>query len=545
MGEYGLAQGVVNVCTRTYVIGSLSRTGGDMVWLRKSLILAHRYLGIVLSLMFVMWFVTGIGMIYSRGMPRLSPQTRLSRLSPLDLSAVRLSPSEAVAQVGLDRPNGRVTLLTINERPAYRFGNSATVFADTGEFMNEIDSTAAAKIASRFMNVPKEQVRFVEELTEPDQWTLTQTRQLPLFKVAVNDAARTELYVSPQTAEVVQVTTRASRILSWVSVIPHFLYFAPLRLSNGLWVKTMTWVPAFACVLAALGIALGIVQFRRSRPHIAYKGWMRWHYMTGLVFGILTLTFAFSGLLSMEPWAWTEKDQIDRGIRQAFGSSARDLSTFSKFDVTVWKEILAGRLPKEIEFASILDEPSYIIRTSPDAKGLVGWPDGGHQPYFVSRDPDTARFIVPARLMKARTELFSNDVIVKRLSDANPRVPILESSTLTEYDSYYYSRDKQAPLPVIRVKLGDGDKTWLYVDPEVAQVVGQVNRFNRIERWLYNGLHTLDFSFLYYNRPVWDAVVIIVSLGGTAVSAIGLFMGLKRLRRGVQRTAKAFSTMMH
>jgi hypothetical protein len=81
------------------------------------------------------------------------------------------------------------------------------------------------------------------------------------------------------------------------------------------------------------------------------------------------------------------------------------------------------------------------------------------------------------------------------------------------------------------------------VDPEVGQIVGQVNRLNRIERWLYNGLHTLDFSFLYYNRPLWDAVVIALSLGGTAVSGIGLFLGLKRLRRGVQRAAKSFSTI--
>jgi hypothetical protein len=81
------------------------------------------------------------------------------------------------------------------------------------------------------------------------------------------------------------------------------------------------------------------------------------------------------------------------------------------------------------------------------------------------------------------------------------------------------------------------------VDPEVAQVVGQVNRSNRVERWLYNGLHTLDFSFLYYNRPLWDGVVIALSLGGTAVSAIGLFLAFKRLRRGIHRTAKSFSTI--
>ena len=35
-----------------------------MVWFRRSLILLHRYLGIALSLLFVVWFATGITMMY-------------------------------------------------------------------------------------------------------------------------------------------------------------------------------------------------------------------------------------------------------------------------------------------------------------------------------------------------------------------------------------------------------------------------------------------------------------------------------------------------
>ncbi|HEX5000315.1 MAG TPA: hypothetical protein VFY29_18985 [Terriglobia bacterium] len=45
-------------------------------------------LGIPLSAFFLMWFLTGIGMIYSRGMPRLTPEVRLSRQTPLDLEKV-------------------------------------------------------------------------------------------------------------------------------------------------------------------------------------------------------------------------------------------------------------------------------------------------------------------------------------------------------------------------------------------------------------------------------------------------------------------------
>ena len=68
--------------------------------LRRVLILTHRYLGIPLSVVFVLWFVTGIAMIYVGGMPTLSAQARLERLPPLDLGAVRHTAAEAAA-VGL------------------------------------------------------------------------------------------------------------------------------------------------------------------------------------------------------------------------------------------------------------------------------------------------------------------------------------------------------------------------------------------------------------------------------------------------------------
>jgi uncharacterized iron-regulated membrane protein len=504
-----------------------------MAWFRKALILSHRYLGIVLSVMFVMWFVTGIGMIYSRGMPRLTPQVRLSRLFPLDLAEVKLSPSEAAARAGLDEPAGQVTLLSVLGRPAYRFGRSLTVFADNGETMSEIDKAAAIKVAANFINVPVENVRVAEELDKPDQWTMTLTRQLPLYKIAVDDSSGTHLYVSPEIAEVVQVTTRGSRALAWVSTIPHFLYFKSLRMATGLWQNVMVWASVLACVLAALGVVLGFVQLRRSRPHIRYSGWMKWHHITGLVFGVLTFTWAFSGLVSMEPWGWTLRDDVQKEIEGAFNAAKLDLDRFHPFDGRAWLTMMAGANLKEIEFTNILDEPYYIARTSPQEQSVVGWPDGGHQPYFISRDPDNTRRIIAAPSLHEKEAPFATDVLVNRLKQATPHTAIVASAFLTEYDTYYYSRDAQAPLPVVRVELDDPDKTWVYIDARVGQVVGQANRFNRIERWLYNGLHTLDFSFLYYNRPVWDAAVILLSIGGTALSAIGLLMGVKRLRRAV------------
>ncbi|HEY3516461.1 MAG TPA: PepSY domain-containing protein, partial [Gammaproteobacteria bacterium] len=101
---------------------------------RRALILTHRYLGIPLSVLFVLWFVTGIAMIYVGGMPTLSAQTRLTHLPTLDLAAVRYTPAEAAERAASGF--GRVALTTVMGRPAYRFASpygSATVFADTGE----------------------------------------------------------------------------------------------------------------------------------------------------------------------------------------------------------------------------------------------------------------------------------------------------------------------------------------------------------------------------------------------------------------------------
>ena len=66
-----------------------------MKWLRKGLIAIHRYLGIALSLLFVVWFISGIGMMFAGGMPTLSLQERLQRESTIDLARIKLTPAEA------------------------------------------------------------------------------------------------------------------------------------------------------------------------------------------------------------------------------------------------------------------------------------------------------------------------------------------------------------------------------------------------------------------------------------------------------------------
>src|SRR5215211_8911319 len=116
---------------------------------RRAVILSHRYLGIVLSLLVIMWFATGITMIYWGGMPRVTPEMRLERMQAVDFSRVQLTPAQAAERADLD-PIGRATLATLLDRPVYRFGsrNPTIVFADSGDVLDELTTEQTQTVAA-------------------------------------------------------------------------------------------------------------------------------------------------------------------------------------------------------------------------------------------------------------------------------------------------------------------------------------------------------------------------------------------------------------
>jgi hypothetical protein len=112
-------------------------------------------------------------------------------------------------------------------------------------------------------------------------------------------------------------------------------------------------------------------------------------------------------------------------------------------------------------------------------------------------------------------------------------VPIEGMTWLDRYDAYYYDRDGTLSLPILRVRYRDPQQTWLYFDPKRGTIARKEERLTRLNRWLYHGLHSLDFPFLYYNRPLWDIVVIVLSVGGIVLSATTLSASWRRVRRAL------------
>src|SRR2546423_2274223 len=192
--------------------------------MKQALIFVHRWLGVVLCLLFLLWFPSGFVMMYW-DYPSITPADRFAHLAAIDRAAIKVTPSEAAAKADIEAP-GSIRLTTFAGRPIYRFGGrggSATVYADTGEEQVEVTQDDVARIAQMWSGrSPK--TAHVEAVEQVDVWTLQQrVRDLqPLWKFSWPDGQ--QLYVSEASGEVVQHTTRASRLGAYFGAIPHWLY---------------------------------------------------------------------------------------------------------------------------------------------------------------------------------------------------------------------------------------------------------------------------------------------------------------------------------
>jgi hypothetical protein len=118
---------------------------------------------------------------------------------------------------------------------------------------------------------------------------------------------------------------------------------------------------------------------------------------------------------------------------------------------------------------------------------------------------------------------------------------MVEATVLTQYDRYYLDRRRQRPLPVVLAQFHDAQHTRFYIDPRTAQVVGSYNDSAWVNRWLYNGLHSLNFPWLYNYRPLWDIVVITFMLGGTALCVTSLILAWRVVGRTLRGVAPGAS----
>lgn len=498
--------------------------------LKRFVLQVHLTLGILFCLLFVMWCVSGVVLMYA-GYPTLSIPDRLAHFSPLDCRTCHIGPADLARAIPAAAASPVLRLGMRSATPVWRFLDAdyhwAAADASTGKLLGAVTVAEASAIAMRWRARASTraqdgvQALFTTLVTEPDQWTLTGSvsAELPLMQFDLTDGAGTRVYIAPRSGEVLAASTRRDRALAWIGAIPHWIFPVMLRRNDVWWTRLVLTISALGTLMSLAGLTIGVWQWRGRRSRSGarrspspYRSFMlRWHHLFGLTFGLVVTTWVFSGLLSLNPGGWSPGIGATRAQRTALQGGTRELARFLVAPDSIWRIMQrSGRAPRELLVSQVAGRPLW---TAYDADGstrlLYGDVYGNAAESPLEMLPASSLLSLAASLVKNAT--------------------ITDTSTLTRYDSYYHDPTGHLSLPVIRVRYDDPASTWLYLDPRLGTITQRMQRRSRLERWLYLGLHDFDFAWLTSRRPLWDMVVITLSIGALLCALSGTVIGMRWL----------------
>lgn len=485
--------------------------------IKRYFYLWHRWLGIVLCLFMALWFISGVVMMYV-GYPKLTAHERLQHLPELDVANCCASLQQVLA-AGEGVPDS-LRLVTVAGAPRFLLGQGGraplVLDARSGAPVGAADQALALASARQFQ--PQAEAHYLGQVDE-DPWTHSRALDAdrPLHRVQLDDEEGRLLYISSRSGEVVRDATATERAWNWLGAWLHWLY--PLRggLFDGAWAHIVIYLSLAATLMAALGLAVGLLRWRfrgryRSGAKTPYQGFARWHHVGGLLFGVLAITWIFSGLMSMNPWGL-----FSSRAPLALGAYAGGPLRAEAFPVTVEHALAdfraAGLRAREVEWRMIGGQ-GYLVAYDGAGRTLVrGMADGR-----IERQLPRETLEAAARAIHPQGQM--------------------TSELLADYDFYYYARTEHSMLghldkrlPVLRVRFDDPARTWVHLDLYTGAVQGSLDQPRRASRWLFALLHSWDWLPLLGNRPLWDGWMLLFSAGGLLVCMTGMVLGGRRLMR--------------
>lgn len=476
---------------------------------RRWLYIGHRWTGIALCLLFAIWFLSGVVMMYVP-FPSFRAEERVATAPPIRWDDVKVAPDAALETLKLNGFPTDMRLGMSGGIPVYFMttddGRQA-VSALTGSEITSVDTHQAKVIAEAFLHVPAVRIEAVDH----DQWTVTKSyaRIAPFWRIRMADPAKTDLYIARTMGEIVQNTTAHERFWNWLGSIPHWIYFSALRIHQETWRQVVLWPSGIGIIGAVAGVWIGLLRVRPSRRYASgsvtpYRGWMKWHHVMGLAGGLFVVTWMFSGWLSMSPFG---------GFRGA--------------DTEVIAANYAGhpgpRLP-HLDMAA-------LRRNARDVRE-IRFEHAGGRPLITVWGKSTVQLLDgrsggPIALSKQTIEAFASKTV--------PNGRLISTGRLDRYDRYWYSSGdylpQTRPLPILRLKFDDPNRTWLHIDPMTGRLLGLSDNGQRTDRWLFSALHTFDLPLLLQWPLFRDILMIVLSIAGLSISVTGIVIGWRRLRR--------------
>lgn len=486
--------------------------------------LVHRWTGVAGCVLMALWFVSGVVMLYV-GYPKL---TLWERLAPLPtLQAVECCEPLGTLLSGTAPSAAGLVLTSVGGEPSYVLHDEQrrlrVLAAASGEQRERVTPERAVAEARIF--APTATLHHQGNVHE-DRWTHSRSLDAhrPLHRIQVEGDTPGLLYISSSTGQLVMDAPLSQQRWNYVGAWLHWLYLFRDHPVDPIWSWLVIVLSAACTVTAVTGVMVGLWRWRfrgryKSGKRTPYQEvWMRWHHIAGLIFSAFVCTWIFSGLMSMNP--------------------------FSIFSPSHGRPDAAAYRGASSTPAEVLLRPGRIIQAL-DQAGFAAvelhWRRLGGEEYVLAYDSQ-----VRTRLIRSNThgalsvmDSWPPSAILPATQRLFAR-PAASSQMLAGYDAYYYQRHPEAMngarslgLPALRLDYEDAGQTRVYIDLRSGEIALSLDRSQRVNRWLFYFLHSWDTQPLLRSGPARELVIIVLSLGGFAVSITGAVIGWRRLRSKV------------
>lgn len=474
----------------------------------RVLVLLHRWLGVGVCVLFAMWFASGIVM-HLVPFPSLTETERVAGLAPIDGSRVRHGVRDALVASGITDAR-RVRLVQRADGPVYVVDGPMRLAAIRADDLSDARVTSE-QAAHEIVLVHAHRRGFDatgiarDGVAAYDQWTVPNSydRHRPLYKVALNDAGGTELYLSSSTGEIVLDTTRYERSWNYAGSVVHWIYPTILRSHWAAWDRTVWTVSLFALIAAVTGVVLGLLRLRRTRRGLRspFRGWHAWHHILGLLAATFVVTWIFSGWLSMDHGRLFSRGQLSE-MESAVLTPAIDGDRLMNGAVI-------SAATKEIEWFALGPRLYRRERTGIGMQAITSiGPD--------DRAPNQTQTFLSADDIAAAVKVVAPECV---------------APTVVQPDDVYPVISSMAGAPAYRTICGD---VWFDIDGANGAVIERLESSRRAYRWAYTALHTLNVPILINHPTLRSVVIVSLCLIGFFFSVTGMVIGWRRLLRQFQ-----------
>lgn len=476
----------------------------------RFILTTHRILSLAFSILFTMWFLSGLVMIYHT-FPKVTMADRWSRMDHLNADSLpvweeirkRLPDDEQIRHVTLSQNLGQTVFYIQTDKAHYELP------ADGSE-RHTVSPNLLEQEVRKWNQSPTERI---DTLYTLEQWIPfgAWKEHFPIYKYYFADSARHQLYISSKTAEVLQYTNRSERIWAWIGAIPHWVYFTSLRQDVDRWSAIVITLSGIGCIFCLTGLYLSIHDLRLARRRHRFspyrKFWYKWHHILGTCFGLSVLAFCFSGMMSLA-------DVKDLGIRP-------------KLDFDPQKRLQAMR-PEHYPL-----DYRKILQSHPGQIRQLSWNSFGTIPLYQAQTDYGSKIWDARHSGSLQTLNLTADDIRPILETVHGPNSIYDIQWMTRQDIYYISNKKTLTLPVWKVQIKNADASCYYIDP-FSGSYRYVDRPARWQHWMYPALHSLQLPGLVNHPWLWHALMWFLMLGGTFVSVSGVWLTIKYLLRKIR-----------